>query len=149
MAAEVRASAAILPFGRELRYPAQCLFGEFSNIGRIPDWDHTISVIRSRGISAVMILQSLSQLKTSYEKEAGTLIDCCDVFVHLGGKSTETNKEVAEMIGKTTIDNRSVTVSRGGQGSYSMAEQIVARDLIDPAEIGKMGKMECLVLITG
>ncbi|MBQ4342621.1 MAG: type IV secretory system conjugative DNA transfer family protein, partial [Erysipelotrichaceae bacterium] len=53
------------------------------------------------------------------------------------------------MIGKTTVDNRSVTVSRGSQGSYSMAEQIVARDLIDAAEIGKMGKMECLVLITG
>lgn len=132
-----------------LRYPVQCFFDEFYNIGRIPDWEHTISVIRSRGISATMILQSLSQLKTSYEKEAGTLIDCCDTFIHLGGKSTDTNKEVAEMIGKTTIDNRSVTINRGSQGSYSLAEQIVARDLIDPAEIGKMGKMECLVLVTG
>lgn len=133
----------------KLRYPVQCFFDEFYNIGRIPDWDHTISVIRSRGISATMILQSLTQLKTNYEKEAGTLIDCCDVFIHLGGKSTDTNKEVSEMIGKTTIDNRSVTINRGAQGSYSLAEQIVARDLIDPAEIGKMKKMECLVLITG
>ncbi|MBR3690588.1 MAG: TraM recognition domain-containing protein, partial [Eggerthellaceae bacterium] len=78
-----------------------------------------------------------------------TLIDNCDTLLLLGSKSQKTNKEIAEQIGKATVHNTAITESKGSSGSYSEADQILGRYLIDPAEIGRLERDECLVLITG
>ncbi|OPX92481.1 MAG: Conjugal transfer protein TraG [Pelotomaculum sp. PtaB.Bin104] len=132
-----------------LPFQVRCLFDEFANIGKIPDFQHLISTIRSRGISCMIILQSLTQIMSIYKDDADTIIDCCDTFVFLGGKSTKTTKQVSEMIGKTTIDNQNINESRGQTGSYSIQNQNLGRDLIDAAEIGRLKRTECLVLISG
>lgn len=136
-------------YGGTLPFRVRCLFDEFANIGRIPDFDRKIATIRSRGISATILLQSITQLNAVYKDNAETIIDCCDTLVFLGGKSTKTTKEVSEMIGKSTIDTRSISESKGTTGSWSRQDSTLARDLIDPAEIGRLHRSECLVLITG
>lgn len=136
-------------YGGKLPFHTRCLLDEFANIGKIPNFEKLISTIRSREISATIILQSLSQLNSIYKEDAETIIDCCDSFVFLGGKSTKTTKSISEMIGKTTIDNQNINESRGQNGSYSINNQILGRDLIDAAEIGRLKRKECLVLISG
>lgn len=135
--------------GGTLPVPVRCLLDEFANIGKIPGFEHLISTIRSRGISCMLILQSMTQLYSAYKDDAGTIMDCCDTVVFLGGKSTKTTKELSEMIGKTTIDTRSTSESKGQNGNYSLQNGISGRDLIDPSEIGRLDRGECLVLITG
>lgn len=135
--------------GGTLPVPVRCLLDEFANIGKIPDFEHLISTIRSRGISCMLILQSMTQLYSAYKDDAGTIMDCCDTVVFLGGKSTKTTKELSEMLGKTTIDTRSTSESKGQSGSFSLQNGISGRDLLDPSEIGRLDRGECLVLITG
>lgn len=94
-------------------------------------------------------MQSISQLDKNYKDTKETIIDNCDSLLFLGSKSSKTNKEIAERIGKATVHNTAVTQSKGQQGSYSEADQILGRYLIDPAEIGRLERDECLVLITG
>lgn len=94
-------------------------------------------------------MQSISQLDKNYKDTKETIIDNCDSLLFLGSKSSKTNKEIAEQIGKATVHNTAVTQSKGQQGSYSEADQILGRYLIDPAEIGHLERDECLVLITG
>lgn len=94
-------------------------------------------------------MQSISQLDKNYKDTKETIIDNCDSLLFLGSKSSKTNKEIAEQIGKATVHNTAVTQSKGQQGSYSEADQILGRYLIDPAEIGRLERDECLVLITG
>ena len=125
------------------------ILDEFANLGVIPDADKKLSVMRSRNISASIVLQSISQLDKNYKDTKETIIDNCDTLLFLGSKSTKTNKEIAEQIGKTTVHNTSVTESKGQSGNYSEADQILGRYLIDPSEIGRMERDECLVLITG
>lgn len=136
-------------YGGKLPFHVRCILDEFANIGKIPDYERLISTIRSRNISSTMFLQSLTQLKAAYKDDAETIVDCCDTFVFLGGKSTQTTKQIAEMIGKTTIDTQNVNESRGQSGGYSLQSGILGRDLIDAAEIGRLKRTECLVLITG
>ena len=95
------------------------------------------------------MLQSISQLDKNYKDTKETIIDNSDSLLFLGSKSNKTNKEIAEQIGKATVHNTAVTESHGQQGSYSEADQILGRYLIDPAEIGRLERDECLVLITG
>lgn len=136
-------------YGGKLPFHVRCILDEFSNIGKIPNFEKLISTIRSREISANIVLQSLSQLQSIYKDDAETIIDCCDTFVFLGGKSTKTTESISKMIGKTTIDNQNINESRGQSGSYSINNQVLGRDLIDPAEIGRLKRKECLVLISG
>lgn len=136
-------------YGGSLPFQVRCIFDEFANIGKIPDFQHLISTIRSRNISCMIILQSMTQINSVYKDNAETIIDCCDTLVFLGGKSTKTTKSISEMIGKTTIDAQNINESRGQSGSYSMNNQIMGRDLIDPSEIARLKRTECLVLITG
>ena len=114
------------------------IFDEFANIGTIPDIEQTIAVTRSRNIGISIILQSVAQLESRYDKKAKTIIDCCDTTLFLGGKSNSTNKEISEMIGKQTINQKTFGETRGQSGSSSKNIQIQGRDLIDAAEIGKM-----------
>ena len=136
-------------FGGRLPVHVRFILDEFANMGVIPDADKKLSVMRSRNMSASIVLQSISQLEKNYKDTKETLIDNCDSLLFLGSKSNKTNKEIAEQIGKATVHNTAVTESKGSSGSYSEADQILGRYLIDPAEIGRLERDECLVLITG
>lgn len=125
------------------------IFDEFANIGTIPDIEQTIAVTRSRNIGISIILQSVAQLESRYDKKSKTIIDCCDTTLFLGGKSNSTNKEISEMIGKQTINQKTFGETRGQSGSSSKNIQIQGRDLIDAAEIGKMSRREAILLIAG
>lgn len=136
-------------YGGQLPVHVRCMLDEFANIGKIPNFEKLISTIRSREISATIILQSLSQLNSIYKEDAETIIDCCDTLLFLGGKSTKTTKSISEMIGKTTIDNQNVNETKGQNASYSLNNQVLGRDLIDASEIGRLRREECLVLMSG
>lgn len=138
-----------IEYDGRLPFHVRGIFDEFANIGKIPNFHNLISTIRSRGISATIFLQSMNQLGSTYKDDAETIIDCCDTVLFLGGKSTKTTKQIAEMIGKTTIDNSNIQESKGQNGNYSINYQKLGRDLIDPAEIGRLKRSQCLVLITG
>ena len=135
--------------GGKLKKHVRCVLDEFANIGKIPDFERLISTIRSRGISCSIILQSMTQLKSQYKDDAETIIDCCDTVIFLGGKSTATTEQLSKMIGKETIDSQSISENRGSNGSSTLQNNILQRDLIDPAEIGRLSRNECLVLISG
>ena len=125
------------------------IFDEFANIGKLPDIEQTIAVTRSRNIAISIILQSMAQLDARYDKDAKTIIDCCDTTLFLGGKSNSTNKEIAEMIGDETIHQTTFGESHGQSPSGSKNMQIQGRKLIDPAEIGKMSRKDAILLIAG
>lgn len=130
--------------------PVHFMFDEFANIGRVPDFERMITVTRSRNIAVSMILQSLSQLKETYgDNNASTIINACDTFVYLGGKSNETNKEISEMVGKQTVKNVTVNDSRGANPSTTRNYGVFERDLIQASEIARMPRDEGLVLING
>lgn len=140
---------ALTDYGGKLPTPVHFIFDEFANIGTIPQIEETIAVTRSRNIGITIILQSMSQLESKYDKKAQTIVDCCDSTLFLGGKSNSTNKEIAEMIGKQTINQMTYNESRGQSPSASKNLQIQGRDLIDAAEIGKMSRKKAILLIAG
>lgn len=140
---------ALLKYGGRLPVPVSFIFDEFANIGTIPDIEQTIAVTRSRNIGITAILQSMAQLEDRYDKAAQTIIDCCDTLLYLGGKSNSTNKEIAEMIGKQTINQMSFGESTGQSPSGSKNMQVQGRDLIDAAEIAKMSRRNAILLISG
>lgn len=140
---------ALTDYSGRLPTPVHFIFDEFANIGTIPQIEETIAVTRSRNIGITIILQSMAQLESKYDKKAKTIIDCCDTTLFLGGKSNSTNKEIAEMIGKQTIRQKTYGSSSGQSSSTSKNTQIQGRDLIDAAEIGKMSRRKAILLIAG
>lgn len=140
---------ALTDYGGKLPTPVHFIFDEFANIGTIPQIEETIAVTRSRNIGITIILQSMSQLESKYDKKAQTIVDCCDTTLFLGGKSNSTNKEIAEMIGKQTIHQMTYNESTGQSSSASKNLQIQGRDLIDAAEIGKLSRNKAILLIAG
>lgn len=98
----------------------RCLLDEFANIGQIPNFDKLIATIRSREISASIILQSQSQLKTIYKDAADTIVGNCDTTLFLGGKEKSTLKEISELLGKETIDSFNQSENRGSQVSHGL-----------------------------
>lgn len=137
-------------FGGELPIRVQLYLDEFANcIGKIPNFEKTIAVIRSQKINAWIYLQSMSQLFALYGKDAANVIlDNCDWLVFGGGKSVETTEQLSKMMGKQTIQGRNHSESKGQQGSYSIQDQGLGRDLLDPSEIGRLPRTKCLVLCT-
>lgn len=133
---DVLCNTALLRFGGSLPTPVHFILDEFANIGMVPDFERTIAVVRSRNISCSIILQSLSQLKATYDDSAQTITDCCDTLLFLGGKSTETNREISEAIGKQTLSTLSVNDSRGSNSSTTKNYAKGERDLIQPSEVG-------------
>ena len=107
----------------------RCLLDEFANIGQIPNFDKLIATIRSREISASIILQSQSQLKTIYKDAADTIVGNCDVTLFLGGKEKSTLKEISELLGKETIDSLSQSENRGAQTSHGLSYQKLGKDM--------------------
>lgn len=140
---------AITKYHGKLPTLVQFILDEFANQGNLADVEKTIAVTRSRNISLTIILQSIAQLRAIYDKKADIIVDCCDTTLFLGGKSNSTNKEISEMIGKETIKQTTFGESHGQSPSGSKNMQIQGRDLIDSAEIGKMSREECLLLIAG
>ena len=107
----------------------RCLLDEFANIGQIPNFDKLIATIRSREISASIILQSQSQLKTIYKDAADTIVGNCDVTLFLGGKEKSTLKEISELLGKETIDSLNQSENRGAQTSHGLSYQKLGKDM--------------------
>lgn len=136
--------------GGSLPTPVTFLFDEFANIGKIPDIESMAAVVRSRNMSISVVLQSIAQLKANYSEEtAQTIVDCCDTTLFLGGKSNETNREISEMAGKETVSVLTFNESRGTMSSSTRNWNVVERDLIQAAEVGKMPRDEAIVLIAG
>ena len=104
-------------------------FHAFANIGQIPNFDKLIATIRSREISASIILQSQSQLKTIYKDAADTIVGNCDSTLFLGGKEKSTLKEISELLGKETIDLYNQSENRGSQVSHGLSYQKLGKDM--------------------
>lgn len=115
--------------GGRLPYHVRLLLDEFSNIGQIPKFDKLIATIRSREISASIILQSQSQLKTIYKDAAETITGNCDTVLFLGGKESSTLKEISETLGKETIDLYNTSDTRGTSQSYGLNYQKTGKDM--------------------
>ena len=125
------------------------ILDEFANIGQIPNFDKLIATIRSREISASIILQSQSQLKTIYKDAADTIVGNCDVTLFLGGKEKSTLKEISELLGKETIDSLSQSENRGAQTSHGLSYQKLGKELMTQDEIAVMDGGKCILQLRG
>ena len=127
----------------------RCLLDEFANIGQIPNFDKLIATIRSREISASIILQSQSQLKTIYKDAADTIVGNCDTTLFLGGKEKSTLKEISELLGKETIDSFNQSENRGSQVSHGLNYQTLGKELMTQDEIAVMDGGKCILQLRG
>ena len=127
----------------------RCLLDEFANIGQIPKFDKLIATIRSREISASIILQSQSQLKTIYKDAADTIVGNCDTTLFLGGKEKSTLKELSEVLGKETIDLYNTSETRSTNNSYGLNYQKTGKQLMSEDEIAVMDGSKCILQLRG
>lgn len=125
-----------------------CLFDEFAN-QKIPNWEHLVSVIRSRNISAHIVLQTYSQLKGMYKENAETVAGCCSTMLFLGGKEESSLKMVSELLGKETIDTMNESDSRGAQRTYGLNYQKLGKALMSVDELTVMPSSRCIVQVQG
>ena len=135
--------------GGHLPVHVRCLLDEFANIGQIPKFDKLIATIRSREISASIVLQSQSQLKALYKDSADTIVGNCDTTIFLGGKESSTLKEMSEMLGKETIDLFNTSDTRGTSRSYGINYQKTGKDLMTKDELAVMDGGKCIVQVRG
>ena len=136
-------------YGGRLPVHVRCLLDEFANIGQIPKFDKLIATIRSREISASIILQSQSQLKAIYKDNADTIIGNCDTTLFLGGKETTTLKEMSEMLGKETIDLYNTSDTRGTNRSFGLNYQKTGKELMTKDELAVMDGGKCIMQLRG
>ena len=127
----------------------RCLLDEFANIGQIPQFEKLIATIRSREISASIILQSKSQLKALYKDNASTIEGNCDTTLFLGGKEKDTLKDLAEILGKETIDLYNTSDTRGTSQSYGLNYQKTGKELMSQDEIVVMDGSKCIMQLRG
>ena len=135
--------------GGRLPYHVRLILDEFSNIGQIPKFDKLIATIRSREISASIILQSQSQLKTIYKDAAETITGNCDTVLFLGGKESSTLKEISETLGKETIDLYNTSDTRGTSQSYGLNYQKTGKELMSRDELAVMDGNKCILQLRG
>ena len=135
--------------GGRLKYHVRCLLDEFANIGEIPQFDKLIATIRSREISASIILQAKSQLKAIYKDNADTIEGNCDTMLFLGGKEKTTLKEISESLGKETIDSFNTSTNRGQSESYGMNYQKLGKELKSQDELAVMDGGKCILQLRG
>ena len=135
--------------GGRLPYHVRLLLDEFSNIGQIPKFDKLIATIRSREISASIILQSQSQLKTIYKDAAETITGNCDTVLFLGGKESSTLKEISETLGKETIGLYNTSDTRGTSQSYGLNYQKTGKELMSRDELAVMDGNKCILQLRG
>ncbi len=126
------------------------ILDEFANISKIPDFERKIATMRSREISVAVILQNIAQLKGMYKDDMWeTIFGNCDTTLFLGGKEYSTLEYISKFIGKTTVNYTNYNYTYGTQAGWSKGNQLVQRDLLDPAEIGKLKLNECLIHVRG
>ncbi|WP_073112218.1 VirD4-like conjugal transfer protein, CD1115 family [Hespellia stercorisuis] len=136
-------------YGGRLPVHVRVICDEFANIGQIPQFDKLIATIRSREISASIILQSQSQLKAMYKDSADTILGNCDTTLFLGGKEKTTLKEMSELLGKETIDLYNTSETRSNQKSFGMNYQKTGKQLMTEDEIAVMDGGKCILQIRG
>ena len=132
-----------------LPYHVRILADEFANIGQIPKFEKLIATIRSREISASIILQSQSQLKAIYKDNCDTIVGNCDTTLFLGGKESSTLKEISEILGKETIDLYNTSDTRGQSRSYGINYQKTGKDLMSKDELAVMDGGQCILQLRG
>ena len=136
-------------YGGRLPVHVRCLLDEFSNIGQIPKFEKLIATIRSREISASIILQAKSQLKAIYKDHADTILGNCDSELFLGGKEGTTIKELSENLGKETIDLYNTSETRSNQKSFGLNYQKLGKELMSRDELKVMDGGKCILEIRG
>ena len=136
-------------YGGRLPVHVRCLLDEFANIGQIPKFEKLIATIRSREISASIILQSQSQLKAIYKDNADTIVGNCDTTLFLGGKEKTTLKEMSELLGKETIDSLNTSETRGRELSHGLNYQKLGKQLMSEDEIAVMDGGKCILQLRG
>ena len=136
-------------YGGRLPVHVRCLLDEFANIGKIPNFEKLIATIRSREISACIILQAQSQLKAIYKDNADTIIGNCDSTLFLGGKEKTTLKELSEVLGKETIDLYNTSETRSNQNSYGLSYQKLGKELMSQDELAVMDGGKCILQLRG
>ena len=136
-------------YGGRLPVHVRCLIDEFANIGQIPNFEKLIATIRSREISACIVLQAQSQLKAIYKDNADTIVGNCDTLLFLGGKEKTTLKEMEELLGKETIDTFNTGESRGREISHSLNYQKLGKSLMSMDELAVMDGGKCILQLRG
>ena len=136
-------------YGGRLPVHVRCLIDECANIGQIPRLEKLIATIRSREISACLVLQAQSQLKAIYKDNADTIVGNCDSMLFLGGKERTTLKELAETLGRETIDTYNTGESRGREVSHSLNYQKLGKELMAVDELATMSGNKCILQLRG
>lgn len=136
-------------YGGRLPVHVRCLIDECANIGQIPNLEKLMATIRSREISAMLVLQAKSQLKAIYKESADTIIGNCDLQIFLGGSEQSTLKDLNATLGKETIDMYNTGETRGSQESYNMNYQKLGKDLMSIDELAVMDGAKCIVQVRG
>ena len=136
-------------YGGRLPVHVRCLIDEFANIGQIPNFEKLIATIRSREISACMVLQAQSQLKSLYKDAADTIIGNADSRIFLGGSEPTTLKELNQSLGKETIDLMNVSENRGKEVSHGLSYQKLGHDLASIDELSVLDGGKCILQIRG
>mgnify|MGYP004569967491 FL=1 len=136
-------------YGGRLPVHVRCLIDEFANIGQIPNFEKLVATIRSREISACIVLQAQSQLKAIYKDNADTIVGNCDTLLFLGGKEKTTLKEMEELLGKETIDTYTTGESRGREVSHSLNYQKLGKSLMSVDELAVMDGGKCILQLRG
>ena len=136
-------------YGGRLPVHVRCLIDECANIGQIPNLEKLMATIRSREISACLVLQAQSQLKALYKDNADTIIGNCDSSIFLGGKEPGTLKELNQALGKETIDTFNTGESRGREVSHSLNYQKLGKELMSQDELAVMNGGKCILQLRG
>ena len=136
-------------YGGRLPVHVRCLIDECANIGQIPKLEKLMATIRSREISACLVLQAQSQLKALYKDNCDTIIGNCDSSIFLGGKEPTTLKELSAALGKETIDTYNTGESRGRETSHSLNYQKLGKELMSQDELAVMDGGKCILQLRG
>ena len=136
-------------YGGRLPVHVRCLIDECANIGQIPNLEKLMATIRSREISACLVLQAQSQLKALYKDNSDTIIGNCDSMIFLGGKEKTTLKDLTETLGKETIDMFNTSDTRGSQRSYGINYQRLGKELMSMDELSVMDGGKCILQLRG
>ena len=136
-------------YGGRLPIHVRCLIDECANIGQIPNLEKLMATIRSREISACLVLQAQSQLKALYKDNAETITANCDSYLFLGGKEQSTLKELSQSLGRETIDTYNTGESRGREQSHSLNYQKLGRELMSVDDLATMDGNKCILQIRG
>ena len=127
----------------------QCFMDEFANIGKMPSFERKIAVMRSRGISASIIMQNYSQGKALYKDDWETIVGNCDSLLFLGGNEKSTTEYISKVLGKQTIMSEETSQSKGRTGSFSQSQRKLGRELLTADELGRLPGGECIYILRG